>query len=301
MTTPRNPKGESPSTYFVQDRRNKEELIRLELQDQMLTAGMGGPLSEEPDPARFCRVLDVGCGTGGWLIQMAKTYPTIELLIGVDVSSRYVHYARTQIEGDTALAHRVEFTSMDALRRLEFPDHFFDLVNERLGVSYLRTWDWHKFLTECIRVTRPGGVIRCTEYDVAESNSPAFNQLSSLGKQALHRAGHLFTEDRRSMISALPNQFTLHGIQNIQSREHVLHFQAGTEQCNRFIQDMSHLYRTLQPFLKKWTQVPDNYNEIYQQMLTEMQQSDFEATWTLLTVWGTVPTQNRDSQYPQVP
>jgi ubiquinone/menaquinone biosynthesis C-methylase UbiE len=52
---------------------------------------------------------------------------------------------------------------MDALRRLEFDDHFFDLVNERYGMSYLRTWDWYKFLTECLRVTRPGGVITFTE------------------------------------------------------------------------------------------------------------------------------------------
>ena len=37
----------------------------------------------------------------------------------------------------------------------------------------------------------------------------------------------------------------------------------------------------------KWTSVPDDYEEIYQQMLTEMQQPDFVATWTLLTAWGT--------------
>jgi hypothetical protein len=34
-------KKEQPSTYFVQDRSNEEELTRLYIQDQMLTAGMG--------------------------------------------------------------------------------------------------------------------------------------------------------------------------------------------------------------------------------------------------------------------
>ena len=93
----------------------------------------------------FRRVLDVGCGTGGWLTQTARTYPTIAQFIGVDVSAAMVRYARTQIEQNGALARRVEFATMDVLLKLEFPDHFFSLVNERFGLSYLRTWDWHKF------------------------------------------------------------------------------------------------------------------------------------------------------------
>ncbi len=71
-----NPHREHPSTYFVQDRESKEELERVQLQDHMITAGMGGVLPEQPDPTSFQRVLDVGCGTGGWLIEVAKTYPS---------------------------------------------------------------------------------------------------------------------------------------------------------------------------------------------------------------------------------
>lgn len=40
------------------------------------------------------------------------------------------------------------------------------------------------------------------------------------------------------------------------------------------------------PFLRKWTRVPDDYEAIYQQMLCEMQQPDFVATWGMLTAWG---------------
>lgn len=301
MTSPDHPGKEHPSTYFVQDRNNEQELTRLRLQDQMITAGMGGPLSEQPDPSRFRRVLDVGCGTGGWLIQTAQTYPTIELLIGVDVSSRFVHYARTQIEDDPALAHRIEFAAMDALRMLEFPDEFFDLVNERFAMSYLRTWDWWKYLTECLRVTCPGGVIRFTESDIVESNSQALNQLTGFFQKALHQAGNLFTNDRRSVTTELPNQFTRHGLQDTQSKGYVLHYQAGTEQCDLFIQDMAHVFRTALPYLKKWAQAPENYDEIYQQALREMQHPDFGATMTLLTVWGTAPTRTNDPQFLHVP
>ncbi len=75
MSTPKNPRREQPGTYFVQDRFSEDELTRLRLQDQQVTAGMGGVLPEQADPASFQRVLDVGCGSGDWLIEAAKTYP----------------------------------------------------------------------------------------------------------------------------------------------------------------------------------------------------------------------------------
>src|SRR5215831_5436600 len=92
------PQREHPTTYIVQDRSNQEEIARLELQDKMLTAGMGGVLSELPDPTSLRRVLDVGCGTGGWLIETARTYPSIETLVGVDINNKIVAYAHTQVK-----------------------------------------------------------------------------------------------------------------------------------------------------------------------------------------------------------
>ncbi len=85
---------EHPSIYFVQDRSNKEELQRLQIQDHLLTTAMGGVLPEQPDPLRFKRVLDIGCGPGGWLIELARTYPDCETLIGIDASTRIVESAR---------------------------------------------------------------------------------------------------------------------------------------------------------------------------------------------------------------
>src|ERR1700757_2146673 len=129
---------ELASTYFVQNRSSHQEMSRLQVQDQMLTVSMGGALPEQADPMRFQRVLDVGCGTGDWLIAAAKTYPSMSLLIGADISAKMLRSARSQAE-DQQVHDRVEFAVMDALRRLEFPDDFFDLVNQRLGASWLRT------------------------------------------------------------------------------------------------------------------------------------------------------------------
>jgi len=131
MAKPLEPRRKHLSTYVVQDRRNVDERHRLQIQDRMLTAGMGGVLPEQPDPARFTSVLDVGCGTGHWLIELAKAYPQIPRLIGVDASDKMLDFARGQAAAQ-GVGDRIEFLLMDALRVLKFPNAFFDLVNQTL-------------------------------------------------------------------------------------------------------------------------------------------------------------------------
>jgi SAM-dependent methyltransferase len=289
MATPTDPRREHPGTYFVQDRSNEEELVRLQLQDHLVNTGMGGVLSEQPDPTIFQRVLDVGCGTGDWLVEAASTYPTMSLLVGVDVNERMIKYAQSQAEVQQ-VSDRVEFRTMDALRMLEFPVNFFDLVNQRFGWSYLRTWDWPKLLREYQRVTREGGVIRITECEINESSSPTQTRLNQLLLQALYQAGHFFTPDRRGVLNELARLLHQYGLQNVQTQAYTLEYRAGTPEGHHFYEDIRHAYRTFVPFLRKWTRIPDDYEAIYQQALSEMQQPDFVATWRLLTAWGNTPS-----------
>jgi ubiquinone/menaquinone biosynthesis C-methylase UbiE len=279
---------ELQSTYFVQDKSNQDEVTRVRIQDQMITSMMGGVLPEQPDPTKFERVLDVGCGTGGWLIEVARTYPSIKRLVGVDISKRMVDYAR-ELAKEQQVDDRVEFFVMDALRLLEFPDNYFDLVNQRFGVSWLRTWDWPKVLGEYQRITRAHGTIRITEAEfVTASSNPAHLRLNQLMLQALHNAGNVFTPESDGVTSQLaPLLHQYAGIRDQQTRSHTLRYRVGTPEWQIGYDDTRLIYRTTLPFLRKWTQVPDDYEQIYQQMLSEMQQSDFTATWNLLTAWGT--------------
>ncbi len=286
MSTADKPFREQPSTYFVQDRSNEEEMIRLQIQDQMITSGMGGVLSEQTDPGRFRQILDVGCGTGDWLIEAAMTYPNLSLLVGVDVSSKMLEYARAQAARQQ-VGERIEFHVMDALRMLEFPPASFDLVNQRLGMSYLRTWDWPKLLNEFQRVARPMAVIRVTESNFPASSSPALTRLSDQFIRALSQAGHLFIpDDTNGVIKDLARLLERQGLSNVQTHLHTLEYRAGTTEGQSFYEDVMHMFRTLLPFFRKWSHVPDDYDEIYHQALHDIQQPGFVATWTLLTVWG---------------
>ncbi|GAC1368002.1 MAG: hypothetical protein NVS2B12_28200 [Ktedonobacteraceae bacterium] len=287
MATNPDPQQGQNSTYFVQERSNQEELARLQIQDQMLTRGMGGVLPEQPEPAAFRRVLDVACGTGGWLIEAAKAYPTMTELVGVDISGKMLDYARAQAKAQQ-VDDRVRFLTMDALRTLEFPDAHFDLVNQRLGWSYLRTWEWPKILDEFRRVVKADGVVRITEGGWMTGNSEALMTLHRLALQASFQSGHLFAEDNNaSVIENLPRLLERYGVSHVQTSSHELTFPAGTQAGDDFYSDIQHLFSVSIPFFRKWARLPADYNTIYQQMLKETRQPDFVGRWTMLTAWGT--------------
>ncbi len=285
MTNSPEPRREHPSTYIVQDRSNDEELNRLRIQDQMITTSMGGVLPEQLNPESFHRVLDVGCGSGSWAIEATQTYPTMSLF-GVDISKKMVDYARSQAAAQ-GVADRVEFAVMDALRMLEFPNNYFDLVNLRLGLSFLRKWDWPKLLSEFQRVTRPGGIVRITEAEIVlPNNSPALTQLQEMLRCAFDRAGHFFEPETNGLSAHLAPLLTQHGIQQVQTKDLGLEYRAGTPQGEAYYEDMKRAFRTIRPFTQKWGCISQDYEAIYQQALKEMKQSDFHVTLRMLTAWG---------------
>lgn len=270
---------------FNQEHTNGEELMRLRLQETMVTSAMGGVLPEQPDPTVFHRVLDVACGPGGWLLTAAQTYPTMTHLVGVDISRQMVVHARVQAE-EQRLSDHVAFHVMDALLLLEFPPESFDLVNLRFGVSFLRTWDWPKLISEMLCVTRPGGVVRLTEGEVgSQSNSPAATALYERGVRALYRAGHLFAERPDGLLDHLVPLLRQYGGERVQTHASTLEYRAGAAAWQAFFEDARSVLRQARPFVQKWGSAGDDYETLYQQALKEMQQPDFHATWKLLTVW----------------
>src|SRR5260370_36591684 len=295
MPASRDPRvNDNHSTYFVQDRKSEKELARLMIQDRMLTAGMGGALPEQADSAVFHRVLDVGCGVGGWLIEAAQTYPEMSL-VGIDISQRMIKYARTQAEVHQ-VHDRVEFHGMDALGVLELPAAFFDLVNLRFGLSFVRPWDWPKMLSELLRVTCPGGVVRVTDTEaVHQSNSSALTRLGDTLQCAFFRAGHLFTAENTGLTDHLARLLDQHGCEQVQTRTHAMEYRSGTVAGQALYENVMLLFQTVHPFIQKWGCASQDYEVIYRQALKEMQQPDFHATWNLLTAWG-----NKQSSEPRV-
>jgi ubiquinone/menaquinone biosynthesis C-methylase UbiE len=284
---------ELSGTYVVQDKNNQEELNRLILQDHMVTTTMGGVLPEQKDPSQFRRILDIGCGPGGWILETAQAYPQIRKLYGIDISPTMIRYAQQQAEQQhipTGPKERVEFLVMDALLILEFPDDFFDLVNLRFGVSFMRQWDWPKMFSEMNRVTRTDGVIRIVEGEIGSSSaSEALNQFIELERRALYRAGHLFAESPTGLLDMLPSLLVRNGFTRLEARRCENEYRAGTESGDAMIQDIMLVFRTIRPFLRRYGCEPMNYDAICQQAIKDIQQPNFAITWSLTTMWASNP------------
>ncbi len=284
MPTPQR-KNEQPTTYFVQDRQSKNELFRLAIQDQMITQAMGGVLSEQEAPGSIEHVLDIGCGAGSWIIEAAQTYPGMSL-DGIDISPRMVEYAQ-KIASTQSISDRVTFQVMDALRPLEFPEESFDLVNIRLGSSFMRTWDWPQLLLEMQRVTRPNGIIRIMESGFIDDNTKgAHLQMHASFMCALFHSGHLFEQESTGLTTHLSRMLKQYGAQNVQTKKYDLIYQAGTEGGEAYYENFTHLFQALRPFIQKWGCAPEDYDAIYNQALNEIRQTNFQVKWDFLCAWG---------------
>jgi ubiquinone/menaquinone biosynthesis C-methylase UbiE len=281
------PRGQdNPSQYFVEDHSSNAELIRQMIQDNLVTVAMGGPLAEQADPASLHRVLDIGCGPGGWILEAARLYPQMNLT-GIDISWRMIEYARAEAQA-RRLTDGVEFLVMDALHPLKFSDSLFDLVNMRFGFSFLLVTDWPRLLRELLRVTRPGGVLRLTEGTIVQSRSPAFHRLNQMFLCALGRSGH-HPSEQEGMTHLLAPLLSESGCQQVQTRDYVLEIIAGTVGGQNFYQDMMFAMQTGKPFIQKTGCGTEDYDALYEQAMIELQQPDFRVTWPLVTVWGTKP------------
>jgi ubiquinone/menaquinone biosynthesis C-methylase UbiE len=82
------------SLPFVSE--NEAEVARQLLLHWQLSELIGGALPSSLDLSQVERVLDVGCGVGGWVQEIAGHYPAIEV-IGVDRSAYFVEQGQALV------------------------------------------------------------------------------------------------------------------------------------------------------------------------------------------------------------
>jgi SAM-dependent methyltransferase len=102
------------------------------------------------------RVLDVGCGPGTWILEMAFDYPDAHFT-GIDISPMYPKEIKPS---------NVNFEEADLTEGLPFADDTFDFVVMRNMLNALSVDDWVYCLKELERVCKPGGFVECLEFQI---------------------------------------------------------------------------------------------------------------------------------------
>jgi ubiquinone/menaquinone biosynthesis C-methylase UbiE len=102
---------------------------------------------------RQLRLLDVACGTGRTLHQLARTHPELRFY-GVDLSPAYVRLARKRLEHVSDVAVAVENAEA-----LPYADATFDIATSVYLFHELPRNARRNVLRELFRVVRPGGLV----------------------------------------------------------------------------------------------------------------------------------------------
>lgn len=157
---------------------NIEEVNRLDLQHYILRyltksnyfAPIGQPES----------ILDVGCGTGRWASEMAELFPQASV-VGFD------QVAPTPLED---MPVRYHFQQGSVLHKLNFKDHEFSFVHQRLLCLAIPSSYWPAEIQELVRVTQRGGWVETVEADISFQNAgPQSNLLSDWIYRSCKRRG----------------------------------------------------------------------------------------------------------------
>ena len=125
---------------------------RGRLHHEIADRTVGAALACVPAPHR---VLDVGCGTGYALRQLAGRLPGARQLAGIDAAPQMV-----EVAGRLADDERLAF-ALGTAERLPFPDSAFDLV---ISTTSFDHWaDQAAGIAECGRVLAPGAYLVLTD------------------------------------------------------------------------------------------------------------------------------------------
>ena len=278
-------------TYLL-DPENAAEMARLEIQGQLLTRGMGGPMPELGNglPEGSVRVLDLGCGPGEWVRQVARDHPQVDV-IGVDISQIMVAYAQSKAQ-QTGVSN-ARFLPGNILDPLDFPEGTFDLVNARFLVSVLHTDRWPGFVRECMRLTRSGGWIRLTEFDdPGHTNKPACERFARWSVEVCRRGGYglATTADSPLITPVVAQMLREAGCDEVVQHAHRLDFSSGTDLFESQCQNYRVGYKQAQPlFVQMGIATQQEAEAAYEEMLAELACEDFRGTWSFVTAMGHKP------------
>jgi ubiquinone/menaquinone biosynthesis C-methylase UbiE len=282
-----------PEQQYVMDPELMAEMMRLESQGRLLTRSMGGVLPELSQQQRSSLhdVLDLACGPGEWALALAFEYPDMHV-VGVDISHIMIEYAQAQA-GAQQLP--VDFRVMSILKHpMPFDDASFDVVNMRLVFGILFPEQWPLLLADCLRILKPGGIIRITEFERAISNNAVFERYEYVWTQAFYRDHRTFSPDGHHYGSYPVLKLLLKraGFTQLRHIPYMIDVSADSQAHQAFFADLLAAWQVGLPFLQRvaGTQAEcDELETLSEQMRGLVNQEDFCAYWPLMTFLGYKP------------
>lgn len=155
------------------------ETQRLDFQFYLIRSILHGNYAS-PLRGEVASILDVGCGTGRWAMEMARTFPGARV-VGLDIEPP---------QSGQVLAPNTCFVQANLLDGLPFADRSFDFTHQRLLVLAIPAAHWPAVVGELVRVTRPGGRVELLEGgDIFFNAGPATQRFLAWWREASRARG----------------------------------------------------------------------------------------------------------------
>ncbi|MBL0371665.1 methyltransferase domain-containing protein [Rhizobium sp. KVB221] len=144
----------------------------------------GGPAEVERVLAginlRGRRVLDLGCGSGGIALFIARTLKPSQI-VGFDVELPVIEQARRRAT-KAGLAGQVEFTQGPP-GQMPFADESFDVVFSKDAMVHIPDKD--AVFADIFRVLKPGGTFAASDWLIAHDDEPSADMKDYLAAEGL--------------------------------------------------------------------------------------------------------------------
>lgn len=264
------------------------------------------------------RVLDVGCGAGCWLIDMAKRHPH-KAYVGLDRDPHVIELART-----SALAQGIRNTSflvadMNALAPHAdvFQDGTFGYINAAFLAEAMLCTDYAQLAKTLYRLCSPCGAICWTEAELPLTTSCAFSRLCQLLYKALDAVGHrygppsptqeLIEEQRKRLGLPEPERGQLAitpmlhywlaeaGFTEVREEVHTIDLSSYARANGVFFEQMPLFLRNIKPFLTITSTIDERgFDRLADTAMREIAAEDFCARLYALSVSASKPGQKEE-------
>ncbi|KAK1232824.1 hypothetical protein PQX77_004050 [Marasmius sp. AFHP31] len=126
------------------------------------------------------KVLDIGCGTGSWILDSARVWRNCHF-VGLDVVP--LHPDLIQV-GSMDMAQRITWVQHNFLEGLPFPNEEFDFVRIKRIARGVPEDKWDILFEEITRVMKPGGAFEMIEEDLFFPGSIDSDDVEEEGRPA---------------------------------------------------------------------------------------------------------------------
>jgi hypothetical protein len=254
-----------------------QEQHRLFFQHYMMRTILGGniaaPLSRAPSA-----VIDIGCGTGQWALEIAYEIPTAKV-VGIDLELPQVDTSHPQYPRNCS------FECLNALEPLPYAPQSIDYIHLRFMSSSIPVATWPQIVPRLASHLKTGGWMEWIESGPIYAAGPAFGQLCAAWEEFGQRRGHLARPG--SQIAQALQAAGLHSVAYQPVRVPIGAY--GGRLGRMTAQDGIAIFRALRPgILKFQIMTPQEFDWCLDQAQFEMNdpRSSLQTTWEIAIAYG---------------